>query len=106
MSVTRVGGDSAEYMLHILAVAADESDPVCQAASDIEGQLKNCDVRVAFGFEQVERTLASQCETGQCLVPGVLISPHLGNVDEVVERLRKFGVLARSGFVLDRKSVV
>ncbi|MDP9833607.1 sensor histidine kinase [Gleimia europaea] len=100
MSVTRVGGDSAEYMLHILAVAADESDPVCQAASDIEGQLKNCDVRVAFGFEQVERTLASQCETGQCLVPGVLISPHLGNVDEVVERLRKFGVLARSGFVL------
>lgn len=98
--MTRVGGDSADYMLHILAVAADENDPVCQAACDIEGELRNCDVRVAFGFAQVERALASQCDTDQCLVPGVLISPRLGNVDEVVTRLRKFGVLARAGFIL------
>lgn len=97
---SRVGAVVENYDLHLLVVAADDDDFVHSAASDLGGQLSNVDVRVAEGIEEVEQALNQECDTGECLVPAVLVSPRLGAVDEVIGRLRKLPVLARSGFVL------
>ncbi|MDO5033857.1 MAG: ATP-binding protein [Actinomycetaceae bacterium] len=96
--ISRLGGDSANYYLRILVVAKDDHDFVHQAAMDLDGELPNCDVNVAIGFDEVEEAVSERCE--QCLVPGVIISPRLGPVDEVIARLREFEALKRSGFVL------
>ncbi|MDO5049065.1 MAG: ATP-binding protein [Actinomycetaceae bacterium] len=100
-SNSRMGGDSARYGLHILVVAADEDDYSRQAAKDLDGHLTNCDVRVANGLEGAAKALATQCDDEvECLVPGVIITPRLGKVDEVVGRLKQNPILNKSGFVL------
>lgn len=93
--------NSEKYGLHILVVAADEDDYVLQAARDLEGHLQNADVTVVYGLENPADGLSNPCEEdSECLVPGVLITPRLGNVDAVIAKLKEYPVLSRAGFVL------
>lgn len=98
---TRVGGDSEHYDLHILVVLADEHDFARLAADDLDGNLEDCDVRVAIGLDHAAKALSGNCaDDSKCLVPGVLISPRLGNADAAIKELKSHPVLE------DRKSVV
>lgn len=96
-----MSSDSEKYGLHILVMAADGDDYSQQAALDLEGHLPNCDVTVAYGLDDPESALSQHCEDdSKCLVPGVIISPRLGHVDEVIGKLKQQPILSKSGFIL------
>ncbi|MDO5721741.1 MAG: ATP-binding protein [Actinomycetaceae bacterium] len=79
--------------LHVLVIGGHEDDYVFTAAEQLREGLEQITVVESVGLPDL-------CEEDECAVPVVVMSPHVGRVDEVMQRLRTVASLRRAGLVL------
>lgn len=92
---------SGKYGLHVLVLVKDSEDYAMVAAEQLNASLDHCDVQIVFGLEGALEAAEQTCpETTNCLVPTIILSARLGNVDNNIERLSAHEQFANSGFVL------